>query len=51
MTRGSNDCSGPHVEFGKTEDEARRWIARVDEPNARRIMARRETADLVVSGG
>ncbi len=40
-----------HVEFGKTEDEARRWIARVDEPNARRIMARRETADLVVSGG
>lgn len=37
-----------HVEFGKTEDEARRWMARVDEPNALRIAARRGKADLVV---
>ena len=37
-----------HVEFGKTEEEARRWIARVDEPNALRIAARRGEADLVV---
>jgi pantothenate kinase len=37
-----------HVAFGKSEDEARDWIARVDEPNARRIEARREDADLVV---
>ena len=40
-----------HVEFGKTEDEARLWMARVDEPNACRILARRAAADLVVSGG
>jgi pantothenate kinase len=40
-----------HIEFGKTEDEARRWMERVDEPNARRILARRDAADLVVSGG
>jgi pantothenate kinase len=39
-----------HVEFGKTEDEARRWIERVDEPNARRILARRDAADVAVSG-
>ena len=37
-----------HVEFGKTEQEARRWMARVDEPNALRIAARRGKADLVV---
>ncbi len=37
-----------HVEFGKTEEEARRWMARVDEPNALRITARRGEADLVV---
>ena len=40
-----------HVEFGKTEEEARLWMARVDEPNALRIQARREAADRVVSGG
>lgn len=39
-----------HVEFGKTVDEAREWVARVDEPNAQRIIARRGTADLVVDG-
>jgi pantothenate kinase len=37
-----------HVEFGKTEDEARRWMARVDEPNAQRVQATRGRADLVV---
>ena len=37
-----------HVEFGKTEEEARRWMARVDEPNALRIAARRGEADFVV---
>ena len=37
-----------HVEFGKTEEDARRWMARVDEPNALRIAARRGEADLVV---
>ena len=37
-----------HVEFGKTEEEARRWMARVDEPNALRITARRSEADFVV---
>ena len=37
-----------HVEFGKTEDEARRWMARVDEPNALRIRTTRHRADLVI---
>jgi pantothenate kinase len=37
-----------HIEFGKTEDEARRWMERVDEPNAHRIRATRDRADLVV---
>jgi pantothenate kinase len=40
-----------HIEFGKKEDEARLWMERVDEPNARRILARRDAADLVVNGG
>ena len=43
-----------HVEFGKTRDDARRWMARVDDPNALRIQATREGADLavdLVSGG
>jgi pantothenate kinase len=39
-----------HVEFGKTEEEARRWMARVDQPNAVRITARRGQADLIVNG-
>jgi len=37
-----------HVEFGKTEEEARRWMARVDEPNELRITARRGEADFGV---
>jgi pantothenate kinase len=39
-----------HIQFGKAEDEARRWMERVDEPNARRVMSRRDAADLVVNG-
>jgi len=39
-----------HVEFGKPEAEAATWVADVDEANARRIMARRSAADLVVDG-
>ena len=37
-----------HVEFGKSDNEARRWMERVDGPNARRIEAARDAADLVV---
>jgi pantothenate kinase len=37
-----------HIEFGKAEDEARRWMARVDDPNALRIRATRDRADLVI---
>ncbi len=39
-----------HVEFGKTEEESRLWMERVDEPNARRITAMRSQADLFVTG-
>ena len=37
-----------HVAFGKTPDEARAWVARVDEANARLVEAARERADVVV---
>jgi pantothenate kinase len=37
-----------HVEFGKTPAQARAWVQSVDEPNARRIAATAERADLVV---
>jgi pantothenate kinase len=37
-----------HVEFGKTPDEAARWVSIVDDPNARLINATRDRADLVV---
>ena len=37
-----------HVEFGKTPDEARAWVARVDEANAALVEARGGRADLVV---
>lgn len=39
-----------HVRFGKPEPEAASWVAQVDEANARRIIARRNAADLVVDG-
>jgi pantothenate kinase len=37
-----------HVEFGKSPAEARAWVAAVDEPNARLVEQRRDTADLIV---
>ncbi|BDI21716.1 nucleoside/nucleotide kinase family protein [Herbiconiux sp. L3-i23] len=37
-----------HVRFGKSPDEAAAWVASVDEPNARAILAGRDSADLVV---
>ncbi len=39
-----------HVKFGKTEPDAQAWVDRIDEPNARRIIAARGSADLVVDG-
>ena len=39
-----------HVEFGKPEAVATAWVADVDEANARRVIARRSAADLVVDG-
>ena len=39
-----------HVRFGKTMDEAVRWVDEVDEPNARAILATRPSADLIVDG-
>jgi pantothenate kinase len=35
-----------HVAFGRSESEARAWVASTDEPNARRIEATRARADL-----
>ncbi len=37
-----------HVEFGKTPDEAARWISIVDDPNALLSATTRDKADLVV---
>jgi pantothenate kinase len=34
-----------HVAFGKTPAEARAWVERVDEPNARLVEATRSRAD------
>ena len=39
---------GRHSAFGKTPAEAREWVERVDEPNARLIEATRDRADLVI---
>ena len=39
-----------HVEFGKPEAAATTWVTVVDEVNARRVIARRNAADLVVDG-
>jgi pantothenate kinase len=38
-----------HVRYGRTPEQARRWVAETDEPNARAIEATRDRADLVVS--
>ena len=37
-----------HIEFGKPEPDARRWVEQVDEVNTRLITATREAADLVI---
>jgi pantothenate kinase len=37
-----------HVQFGKTADEARAWVARVDQPNAVLVEAAAERADRVL---
>jgi pantothenate kinase len=40
-----------HERFGKSPAAARAWVDRVDEPNARRVAAGRDRADLVVRVG
>jgi pantothenate kinase len=40
-----------HVEFGKDPETARAWVAAVDEPNAARVLAVADRADLRVSVG
>ncbi len=37
-----------HVKHGKSREAAQAWVDDVDEPNARRVVARRDAADLVV---
>lgn len=37
-----------HVKHGKTREAAQAWVDSVDEPNAARVLARRQVADLVV---
>lgn len=37
-----------HVAFGKSEQEAKAWVERVDEPNARLVEATRSRADLLI---
>ncbi len=37
-----------HVEFGKTPDEAREWVERLDEANARIVAATAPAADLLI---
>lgn len=37
-----------HVEYGKTPEQARDWVSRVDEPNATLVDNTRRLADLVV---
>lgn len=37
-----------HIQFGKSPEAARAWVASVDEPNATLIAASRDTADLMI---
>jgi uridine kinase len=37
-----------HIAFGKSPDEARAWVERVDAANARLVEAARERADQVI---
>ena len=38
-----------HVRFGKSDEEARAWMASVDEPNAELVAASRSRADRVIT--
>jgi pantothenate kinase len=38
-----------HMRFGRSLEAAREWVQHTDEPNARRIAASRERADLMLS--
>jgi pantothenate kinase len=38
-----------HIEFGKTPDEARAWVATIDQPNAELVAATVGNADRVIS--
>lgn len=38
-----------HIKFGKSREAAQAWVDRVDEPNAVRVIARRDDADLIVT--
>ena len=38
-----------HEQFGKSPADARAWVERVDEPNARLVSTTRDTADVVVT--
>jgi hypothetical protein len=49
-TKRINRLISRHVATGKSPEEADAWVRDVDEPNAQRILARRDTADFVVSG-
>lgn len=40
-----------HVRYGRSVADARRWVAEVDEPNARRIATTRHRADYTVDVG
>ena len=40
-----------HIEFGKTPDQARDWVDRLDQANARLVEATAPTADLVIPLG
>ncbi|HYJ69146.1 MAG TPA: nucleoside/nucleotide kinase family protein [Nocardioidaceae bacterium] len=37
-----------HERFGKSPEQAREWVTRVDDPNATRVVASRDRADLIV---
>ena len=39
---------GRHVQFGKTPDQARDWVERLDQANARIVAATASTADLLI---
>ena len=38
-----------HMRFGRSAEEAQRWVAQTDEPNARLVEACRARADLVLA--